>query len=104
MTDFNFEDHSHRRYNPFTGDWLQVSPHRGKRPWQGQEEDTAEAQKPAYDEKCYLCPGNTRINGEKNPDYTGAYVFQNDFGAFFPLLKGPKNSKTVYPLRRTPPP
>ncbi|GGZ22662.1 galactose-1-phosphate uridylyltransferase [Echinicola pacifica] len=81
MSDFNFEDHSHRRYNPFTGEWLQVSPHRGKRPWQGQEEDASDAAKPAYDEKCYLCPTNTRINGEINPDYTGSFVFQNDFGA-----------------------
>ncbi|GAB3666202.1 galactose-1-phosphate uridylyltransferase [Echinicola sediminis] len=81
MSDFNFEDHSHRRYNPFTGEWLQVSPHRGKRPWQGQEEKTEEDEKLDYDQSCYLCPGNTRVNGEENPAYEGSYVFQNDFGA-----------------------
>jgi UDPglucose--hexose-1-phosphate uridylyltransferase len=81
MSQFNFEDHSHRRYNPLTGEWLQVSPHRAKRPWQGQQEKTAQAKRPAYDPGCYLCPGNTRANGEVNPDYKGTYAFKNDFAA-----------------------
>lgn len=81
MSQFNFEEHSHRRFNPLTGDWLQVSPHRAKRPWQGQQEKIAEAQRPQYDPACYLCPGNTRANGEKNPDYKGTYAFRNDFAA-----------------------
>ncbi|AHM61936.1 galactose-1-phosphate uridylyltransferase [Flammeovirgaceae bacterium 311] len=81
MSQFNFEDHSHRRYNPLTGEWLQVSPHRAKRPWQGQQEKTAQAKRPAYDPACYLCPGNTRANGEVNPAYEGTYAFKNDFAA-----------------------
>ena len=81
MDQFNFEEHSHRRYNPLTGDWLQVSPHRAKRPWQGQQEKPSESKRPAYDPNCYLCPGNTRANGEKNPDYSGTYSFKNDFAA-----------------------
>jgi UDPglucose--hexose-1-phosphate uridylyltransferase len=81
MSQFNFEDHSHRRYNPLTGEWLQVSPHRAKRPWQGQEEKASEARRPEYDSSCYLCPGNTRANGEKNPAYTRTYSFKNDFAA-----------------------
>lgn len=81
MSQFNFEDHSHRRYNPLTGEWLQVSPHRARRPWQGQQEKASEAKRPEYDPGCYLCPGNTRASEEKNPDYIGTYSFVNDFGA-----------------------
>lgn len=81
MEQFNFEDHSHRRYNPMTGAWLQVSPHRAKRPWQGQQEKATQVDRPEYDPSCYLCPGNTRANGEVNPNYGGTYSFVNDFAA-----------------------
>lgn len=81
MSTFNFEDHPHRRYNPLNGEWVQVSPHRAKRPWQGQQEDVAKEEKLKYDEKCYLCPGNQRVGSERNPDYKHTLVFQNDFSA-----------------------
>lgn len=73
----------HRRRNALTGDWILVSPHRTQRPWQGKQEDTA-PDRPAYDPTCYLCPGNTRANGETNPAYTGTHVFDNDFAALLP--------------------
>ena len=80
--DFSFSDHPHRRYNPLNGEWLQVSPQRAKRPWQGQEEETPEDTRPDYDPKCYLCPGNSRAGGKtQNPDYTSTFVFTNDFSA-----------------------
>ncbi|MBV6644631.1 MAG: UDP-glucose--hexose-1-phosphate uridylyltransferase [Cyclobacteriaceae bacterium] len=78
---FDYREHSHRRFNLLTGEWVQVSPHRSKRPWQGQEENANEERRPSYDEKCYLCPGNKRANGELNPDYGSTYSFVNDFGA-----------------------
>lgn len=81
MTDFNQHEHPHRRYNPLLNEWVLVSPHRAKRPWQGQEETVVESPRYEYDETCYLCAGNQRSNGELNPDYSATYVFDNDFAA-----------------------
>ncbi|MEX0778997.1 MAG: UDP-glucose--hexose-1-phosphate uridylyltransferase [Balneolales bacterium] len=71
----------HRRLNILTGEWIQVSPHRTRRPWQGKQEEVASEVKPEYDPECYLCPGNSRAGGEINADYPSTFVFDNDFGA-----------------------
>ncbi len=79
---------THRRYNILTGEWILVSPHRTKRPWQGKTEAKAAGQRPSYDPSCYLCPGNTRAGGHQNPDYKGTFVFTNDFAALVPNTSG----------------
>lgn len=74
-------DCSHRRKNILTGEWVLVSPHRTKRPWQGKQETVPKSSEPEYLDDCYLCPGNLRAGGMQNPEYDSVFVFVNDFSA-----------------------
>lgn len=74
----------HKRYNALNGEWVLVSPHRMKRPWQGKQETPLVLKAVSYDEKCYLCPTNTRADGSVNPAYESPYAFTNDFSALLP--------------------
>ena len=74
----------HRRLNPLTGEWILVSPHRTQRPWQGQVEKSPRLAALEYDPNCYLCPGNERAGGARNPLYTSTFVFTNDYAALDP--------------------
>jgi len=78
---FLFVEHAHRRLNPLTREWVLVSPHRTQRPWQGQIEAVQPEAAASYDPQCYMCPGNTRASGAKNPNYANFLVFDNDFPA-----------------------
>lgn len=81
MEQFNLKEHPHTRLNILTGDWVLVSPHRTKRPWQGKVETLPPDDRPSYDPKCYLCPGNSRADGSVNPKYVDSFVFTNDYSA-----------------------
>ena len=81
MSNIDLQEHPHRRYNPLAGEWIKVSPHRTKRPWNGQVEKPMLDRKPEFDPGCYLCPGNERAGGHTNPDYKETFVFENDFAA-----------------------
>ncbi|HWE48392.1 MAG TPA: UDP-glucose--hexose-1-phosphate uridylyltransferase [Bryobacteraceae bacterium] len=74
----------HRRLNPLTGEWVLVSPQRSQRPWLGETEPVQKTIPVPYDPECYLCPGNLRARGKRNPVYTSTFVFDNDFPALLP--------------------
>lgn len=100
MQTFNTNEHPHRRYNPLLDEWILVSPHRAKRPWQGQKEVIPVDNRPEHDENCYLCAGNTRSNGVKNDNYTDCFVFENDFSALLQEeVSYEKNDNELFQLK-----
>jgi UDPglucose--hexose-1-phosphate uridylyltransferase len=87
MTTGDLAEKPHRRFNPLTREWVLVSPQRTQRPWQGKVEKKSESAGLRYDPTCYLCPGNARFGGVRNPDYKTTFAFDNDFPALLPELQ-----------------
>jgi len=81
---FQLNEDPHRRFNALTNEWVLVSPHRATRPWQGEVGPRQTTAALRYDPECYLCPGNTRAGGARNPGYSSTFVFDNDFAALKP--------------------
>src|SRR5438876_8278779 len=93
----------HRRLNPLTGDWVLVSAHRLERPWQGRVEPAPAQETRRYDPDCYLCPGNARAGGARNPQYGGTFVFDNDYPALLPPAEAlEKNERDLIVARSEP--
>ena len=92
----NISDVPHRRFNPLLGEWILVSPHRTKRPWQGKLEQANRPAVSEYDASCYLCPGNKRAGADRNPPYENTFVFVNDFSSKIKYLyRKPRISKLI---------
>ena len=96
MTDSDPSGRPHRRYDPLSGRHILVSPHRTARPWSGASEEDEPAA-PAFDPACHLCPGALRASGVRNPDYSGVFVFDNDFPAVEGAgPEGPRSTDTLF--------
>lgn len=89
-------DLPHRRRNLLTGEWVLVSPHRAKRPWQGEQAERALSEAPRFDPECYLCPGNQRTSGEANPAYKDTFVFPNDFPALLAESSEEESNASIF--------
>ena len=74
-----------RRWHPLREEWVTITSHRNTRPWSGADSAVTGGGDESFSPDCYLCPGNTRVSGEVNPEYAGIYVFDNDHPSYSPV-------------------
>ena len=67
-----------QRWHPLREEWVIVAAHRQDRPWTGEIASPISKDVPDFDPDCYLCPGNRRVSGIRNPNYDQTFVFDND--------------------------
>ena len=77
------------RWHPLRREWVVISSHRDRRPWLGETVEDATSSRPAYESDCYLCPGNPRSSGQRNPQYAGVFAFDNDHPCVAPAAPEP---------------
>jgi len=95
------------RWHPLRREWVVISSHRDQRPWRGETVGGAGTPPAAYAPDCYLCPGNTRVSGERNPRYDGVFAFDNDHPCVgpsaphpIPIADGPYRNRRADGLSR----
>ena len=89
------------RWHPLRREWVVISSHRDRRPWLGETVDETSATRAHYEPDCYLCPGNVRSSGQRNPQYSGVFAFDNDHPCVSPNAPEPPSiADGVYRNRR----
>ncbi len=66
-----------KRWHPLRREWVVYAAHRNNRPWNFDLKHST-ISSPEYDPGCYLCPGNARVSGRKNPSPYDVFIFEND--------------------------
>lgn len=85
-----------KRWHPLREEWVTITSHRNTRPWSGALAESTIDQVPEYLDTCYLCPGNQRISGARNPDYQDIFVFDNDHPSFSATAPDPEQAPGIY--------
>lgn len=97
MADISTRRHSFKRWHPVLGEWVVYAPTTAVRPWSGSTVSSSVHSLPDYDPGCYLCPGVVRAGGVSNPDYSGTYVFSNDFPSLSMNSEAPSDGSELSP-------
>jgi UDPglucose--hexose-1-phosphate uridylyltransferase len=88
------------RWHPLREEWVIIAAHRQDRPWSGGTVQHHDHEVPPYLPDCYLCPGNTRVSGARNPDYRDTFVFDNDHPCVGPPAPEVSPAPPPYRARR----